>query len=54
MAAIIGIVVFLFLAVCFFMLRSMGRMGQQPSAKNRMEHNGSKSHRTNPRASGLN
>jgi hypothetical protein len=54
MAAILGIVIVLGLALFFFHFRSMGRMGQQPSAGERMKHNGTQVRKQGPRASGLN
>lgn len=54
MAAILGIVIVLGLALFFFLFRSMGRMGQQPSAGERMKHNGTQVRKQGPRASGLN
>lgn len=53
MAAILGVVVVLGLALFFFLFRSMGRMGQQPSSRERARHNGPDVHQQGPRASGL-
>ena len=54
MAAIIGIAVVVGLAICFFILRFMGSMGQKPSARERAKHNAASPRPENPRASGLN
>lgn len=54
MAAIVGIIAAVVLALFFLLFRSMGRMGQTPSAQERMRHNGSEEHRRGPRATGLN
>jgi hypothetical protein len=54
MAAILGIVVVFGLALFFYFFWSMGRMGQQPSAGERMKHNGTQGPKQGPRASGLN
>jgi uncharacterized protein HemY len=53
MAAITGIVVLLVLIGVFWLLRSMGSMGQKPSARERMKHNAADQHQHPPRASGL-
>jgi uncharacterized protein HemY len=53
MAAIIGIVALLVLVGIFWLFRSMGSMGQQPSAQERMKHTGGDVHKSGPRASGL-
>jgi hypothetical protein len=54
MAAITGIVLVLLLAALFFLFRAMGRMGQQPSPRERMRHSAGEDHHRGPRASGLN
>lgn len=53
MAAITGVVVVLILAGIFFLLRAMGSMGQQPSARERMRHSAEERHTPGPRATGL-
>jgi len=53
MAAITGIVALLVLVGIFWLFRSMGSMGQQPSARERMKHNPSEVHKSGPRATGL-
>jgi hypothetical protein len=54
MIAILGIVVVLGLAICFFILRFMGTMGQAPSPQERAKHTAGSPHPEHPRASGLN
>lgn len=54
MVAITGVVVLLFLAGLFWLFRSAGRMGQQPSAQERTKHSADEGHARGPRASGLN
>lgn len=54
MIAILCIIVGVFLALGFLLLRSMGRFGQQPTARERMRHNGGNVHHDGPRADGLN
>ena len=54
MAAILGIVIVLGLALFFYLFWAMGRMGQQPSARERRKHNGTEPRNQGPRASGLN
>jgi hypothetical protein len=54
MVAITGIVLIVLLAGMFFLFRAMGRMGQQPSARERMRHTSQDQHTPGPRASGLN
>ncbi|HEX4036607.1 MAG TPA: hypothetical protein VHX37_01000 [Acidobacteriaceae bacterium] len=53
MAAISGIVALLVLVGIFWLFRSMGSMGQQPSTGERMKHSAEEQHRQPPRASGL-
>lgn len=53
MVAITGIIVLLVLIGVFWLLRSMGSMGQQPGARERMKHNAADQHSRPPRASGL-
>ncbi len=54
MAAIAGIVILLLLAGLFFLFRTMGSMGQKPSARERIRHSGSGTpHSGGPRAPGL-
>lgn len=53
MVFITGIIVLVLLAGVFWLLRSMGRMGQRPSARERIKHSGSEGHHPGPRASGL-
>lgn len=53
MIAITGIIVIVLLAGVFFLFRATGRMGQQPSARERMRHTSNDRHTPGPRASGL-
>jgi hypothetical protein len=54
MVAIAGVILVVLLAGIFFLFRAMGRMGQLPSARERMRHNADDKHTPGPRASGLN
>jgi len=54
MGAILGISAVVVLALLFLLFRSMGRLGQGVSAKERMRHNGTQEREPNPRATGLN
>jgi hypothetical protein len=55
MVAMVGVLVILLLAMLFLLLRAAGRFGQQPSADERMHHNGSAMREQGPpRATGLN
>ena len=54
MVTLIAIFAGLMLVGLFLLLRAAGRLGQQPSAQERMRHNGSDVHSQGPRASGLN
>jgi flagellar biogenesis protein FliO len=54
MIAIIGIVLLVGLAICFFVLRFMGSMGQKPSSEERMKHTAGNPQHQHPRAPGLN
>jgi hypothetical protein len=54
MIALIGIFAVVILAALFFLLRSAGRLGQQPSPQERMRHNGGNPRPDHPRADGLN
>jgi len=53
MAAITGVVVLLALVGIFWLFRSMGSMGQQPRAQERLKHNAEDRPRNPPRAPGL-
>ncbi|MGA8109153.1 MAG: hypothetical protein WB974_06945 [Acidobacteriaceae bacterium] len=53
MAAITGVVVLLALVGLFWLFRSMGSMGQQPSARERLKHSAEDRPTHPPRASGL-
>lgn len=53
MAAIIGIVVLLILIGLFYLLRSMGTMGQRPSTAERVSHTEPTQSGRGPRATGL-
>lgn len=53
MVAITGVVLFALLAGMFFLFRSMGRMGQQPTAQERMRHTAQEEHSRGPRARSL-
>jgi hypothetical protein len=54
MAAILGVLILVLLVGLFWLFRSMGSMGQQPSAGERIRHNGSEGNNSGPRATGLN
>lgn len=54
MAAILGIVAVMILAVFFLFFRAAGRMGQAPSPQERARHTMHESPRPGPRATGLN
>lgn len=54
MVAITGIVLIVLLAGMFFLFRSMGSMGQQPSARERMRHTTHDRRPPGSRADGLN
>lgn len=54
MIAILGIIAALLLAAMFFMARALGRMGQEATPKERMEHSAGEHHTPGPRATGLN
>ncbi len=53
MAAITGVVILVLLVGLFFLFRAMGSMGQQPSARERIRHNGGEGQRHEHRATGL-
>lgn len=53
MVVIIGLVALALLLGLFFLFRSMGSMGAQPSARERMQHTGKEDHSREPRATGL-
>ena len=53
MVAITGVVLIALLAGMFFLFRAMGRMGQQPTAQERLRHSTNDKHPGGPRASGL-
>lgn len=50
MIAILGVSGALILAALFLLFRSAGRLGQQPSAHERMRHNGGNVRSHGPRA----
>jgi hypothetical protein len=56
MIALIGIFAVVVLAALFLLFRSAGRFGQQPSAQERMRHNGGNASlpKPGPRAPGIN
>ena len=54
MVTITGIVLVALLVGLLFLFRAMGRMGQQPSGRERMRHNAPDQHTPGPRATGLN
>ncbi|MFP5226257.1 MAG: hypothetical protein ACLGXA_01415 [Acidobacteriota bacterium] len=54
MVAITGVILIALLAGLFFLFRAMGRLGQQPTPRERMRHNASDQHTPGPRATGLN
>ncbi|HEX4005546.1 MAG TPA: hypothetical protein VHX60_05200 [Acidobacteriaceae bacterium] len=54
MVTLIAIFAVLVLVGLFLLLRSAGRLGQQPSQQERLRHNGGDVHSQGPRASGLN
>lgn len=53
MVAITGVILIALLAGIFFLFRAMGRMGQQPSPRERMRHTSNDRHTPGPRATGL-
>jgi hypothetical protein len=54
MIFLIAIIAVVILAGLFLLFRSAGRFGQQPSAQERMRHNGGNARSQGPRADGLN
>lgn len=54
MVAITGVVLIALLAGIFLLFRTMGSMGQQPTAHERIRHSADEGHGRGPRASGLN